>query len=349
VRKAGEHLRITAQLIEAESDTHLWSQTYDRNLDDIFALQDDIARHIARALQIKLLPQRISDASTEDIQAYDYYLRGRGHLSRHGKENIRRAIRMFGQATHIDPGFARAWAGLALAHAYCVLLFNSGADDMRAAEEASSRAIELDPDLAESYAARMMVYAAASRFDDAETAFRKAIELDPANFDAYYQFGRLQFKRGKRAEAVALFQRASDIDPADFQSSNLSVAIYNDLGDNERATAAARRGVEAAELHIKQHPGNARAYLLGANSLLYLGNTDKALQFAESAQRVDPDSEDTHYNAACFYANAGYPEKALDCLEKGVHDPDWMDNDVDLDPLRDHPRFKALMGKMRQA
>ena len=254
---------------------------------------------------------------------------------------------MFGQATHIDPDFARAWAGLAMAHAYCVLQFDSGDKDLRAAENASSRAIELDPNLAESYAARIMVYAAASRFDEAENAFRKAIELDPANFDAYYQFGRLQFKRGRRAEAVALFQRASDIDPTDYQSPNLSVAIYKDLGEGDKALAAARRGVEAAELHIKQNPGNARAYLLGAASLLYLGERDKALQYVESAQRVDPDSEDTNYNAACFYANAGELEKALDSLDRGVHDPDWMDNDTDLDPLRDHPRFKEIMHNMR--
>jgi adenylate cyclase len=293
------------------------------------------------------LPQPISEATTDDVQAYDYYLRGRASFTRHGRENIRRAIRMFGQATHIDPAFARAWAGLAMAHAYCVLLFDSGADDLRAAEEASSRAIELDPNLAESYAARIMVYAAASRFGDAEKAFHKAIELDPANFDAHYQFARLQFKRGKQAEAVALFQRASDIDPSDYQSPNLSVAIYRELGEDDKARAAARRGVEASELHIKQHPGNARAYLLGASSLLFLGEREKALQFAESAQRVDPDSEDTNYNAACFYANAGETEKALDCLERGVHDPDWMEQDTDLDPLRDHPRFQEVMRRTR--
>lgn len=347
VRKAGDHLRITAQLIEAASDSHIWSQTYDRNLDDIFVIQDDIARQIAGALQIELMPQPISEATTDDVQAYDYYLRGRSNFSRLGKDNIRRAIRMFKQATHIDPDFAQAWAGLAMAHAYCVILFDSGAGDMLAAEEASNRAIELDPNLAESYAARIMVYAATSQFEDAENAFRRAVELDPANFDAYYQFGRLQFKRGKRAEAVSLFQRASDIDPTDYQSSNLSVPIYKDLGDDEKALAAARRGIKAAELHIKQQPGNARAYLLGAGSLMHLGERDKALRFAESAQRVDPDSEDTNYNAACFYANAGELEKALDCLDKGLHDPDWMDNDVDLNPLRDHPRFKKMMKRLR--
>jgi adenylate cyclase len=347
VRKAGKRLRITAQLIEASSDTHLWSQTYDRDLDDIFAIQEDIARQIAEALQVKLLPRDLPVPATQSVEAYEYFLRGRSHFNRLGHRNLRRAIEMFGQATRIDPDFARAWAGLALAHAYCVILFRGGADDMRAADEASSRAIALAPGHSAAYTARIMVMAAASRYKEAEAAFDKAVELNPMDFEAHYQFARLKWKQGDLSKAMEHFERARAIDPADFQAPILSIALYRGRGEEAKAREAARQGARAVETHLEQHPDNPRAYILGAGAVLYLGDREKALQYVESALRIDPESEDTQYNAACFYANAGEHDKALDCLERGVHDPDWVDNDSDMDPLRDHPRFKALMKRIR--
>lgn len=347
VRKAGERLRITAQLIEASSDTHLWSQTYDRDLDDVFAIQDDIARRITEALQVQLLPRDLSAPSTNNVEAYEYFLRGRCFFHRLGKKNIRRAIAMFERATRIDPDFARAWAGLALAHAYCVISFRGGAEDMQAADAASSRGIALGPNISDAYTARIMVMAAASRFDEAEAAFHKAAKLNPVDFEAHYQFARVKWKQGDLREALRLFERAREIDPADYQSPILSVSIYRSQGEDEKAQEAARQGIKAVEFHLEQHPDNPRAYMLGANALLYLNNREKGLQYVDTALRLDPESEDTQQNGACFYANAGELEKALDCLERGVHDPDWMDNDSDLDPLRDHPRFKALMKRLR--
>ena len=349
VRKAGDNLRITAQLIEAASDTHLWSQTYDRELDDVFAIQDDIARQIAEVLQVKLLPDSLPSPTTDDVEAYEYFLRGRSFLHRLGYENVCSAIDMFEKATIADPKFARAWAGLALAHAYSVLLFRSGDADLQVADEASSRAIALNPNLADGYVARIVVCAAGSRGKEAEAAFRKAVELDPDNFEAYYHFGRYMFKQGQLERVVELWERAREIDPDDFQTSNISVGVYEHLGDKDKALQAAKDGARAASLHVEQHPENARAWMLGANAFLYLGEKDKAMQFAEAAVRADPDSESTNYNGACFYATAGEIEKALDCLERSIKfiDTEWMDNDSDLDPLRDEPRFQALMAKMR--
>jgi tetratricopeptide (TPR) repeat protein len=347
VRKAGDNLRITAQLIEAASDSHLWSQTYDRELDDVFAIQDDIARQIARVLQVKLLPDSLPSPTTDDVEAYEYFLRGRSFFNRLGYQNIRNAIDMFEKATIADPEFARAWAGLALGHAYCVLQFGAGAADMHAADEASSRAIALNPKLADGYVARIMVCAAGSREKEAEAAFRKAVELDPDNFEAYYQFGRYMYKLGRFERVIELWERAREIDPDDFQTPNISISIYKEMGDEDRARQAARDGARAAALYVEQHPENARAWMLGAAAYLQLGEQDKAMQFADAALIADPDSEDTHYNGACFYARAGEIEKALDCLERGVHDPDWMENDSDLDPLRGEPRFQALMARMR--
>lgn len=354
VRKAGDNLRITAQLIEAASDTHLWSQTYDRELDDVFAIQDDIARQIAKVLQVKLLPDSLPSPTTDDVEAYEYFLRGRSFFNRLGYQNIRNAIEMFEKATIADPEFARAWAGLALGHAYSVLVFHSDAAEIhaavQAADEASSRAIALSPTLADGYVARIMVCAADSRGKEAEAAFRKAVELDPDNFEAYYQFGRYMYKQGKFERVIELWERAREIDPDDFQTPNVSIGVYEQLGDSEGMLQAAKDGARAASRYVEQHPENARAWTLGASAFLQLGERDKAMKFAEAAVRADPDSEDTLYNNACFYARAGEIEMALDCLEhiERAADPDWMDNDSDLDPLRGEPRFQALMEKVRR-
>ena len=349
VRKAGDNLRITAQLIEAASDTHLWSQTYDRELDDVFAIQDDIARQIATVLQVRLLPDALPSPTTDDVEAYEYFLRGRSFFNRLGHQNVRSAIGMFEKATAADPEFARAWAALALGHAYCVLLYNSGTADMQAADKASGRAIALDPKLADGYVARIAIAAAGSREEEAEAAFRKAVELDPENFEAYYHFGRYMYKQGKFDRVIELWERAREIDPDDFQTPNVSISVYKQLGDRDRALQAAKDGARAATLHVEQHPENARAWMLGANAFFELGERDKAMQFAEAAVRAEPDSGATRYNGACLYARAGDIEKALDFLELAIEfqDPEWLDNDSDLDPLRGEPRFQALMAKIR--
>lgn len=350
VRKAGENLRITAQLIEADSDTHLWSQTYDRELDDVFAIQDDIARQIAKVLQVKLLPDSLPSATTDDVEAYEYFLRGRSLFNRLGHQNVRSAIGMFEKATSADPEFARAWAALALGHAYCVILNNSGLADMQAADKASDRAIALDPKLADGYVARIVISAAGSRDKEAEAAFRKAVELDPDNFEAYYHFGRYMFKQGKLERVAELWERAREIDPDDFQTPNISIGVYERLGDRDKMRQAAKDGARTASLYVEQHPENARAWTLGAGAFLELGERDKAMQFMEAALQADPDSGSTRYNGACVYARAGEIEKALDWLELAMEfqDPDWLDNDSDLDPLRGEPRFQALMARMRR-
>jgi adenylate cyclase len=220
---------------------------------------------------------------------------------------------------------------------------------MHAADEASSRAIALNPQLADGYVARIMVCAAGSRGKEAEAAFRKAVELDPDNFEAYYQFGRYMYKQGEFERVVELWERAREIDPDDFQTPNVSIGVYERLGDRDKALQAAKDGARAASRYVEQHPENSRAWMLGATAFLHLGKRDKAMQFAEAALQADPDSESTNYNGACLYARAGEIEKALDCLEDAIafNDPDWMDNDSDLDPLRGEPRFQALMASIR--
>jgi len=346
VRKAENRLRIAAQLIEAASDKHIWSCIYDRYLDDVFAIQDEIAQQIAAALQVKLLPQVEPARITANVEAYEYFLRGRSFFNRLGGRNVQTSIDMFQRATRLDPEFSRAWAGLALSYAYWVMFFEGDRENLNAADAASGKAIALDPASAEGYAARIMIAAARSEDDEANAAYQKAIELDPDNFEAHYQYARYQFKRGNHQQALAMFDRARAIDPYDFQAPLLSLGILRNLDEN-KAREAALDGVKAAEAHLEQHPDNSRAYILAAGGLQYLGDMDRAKQFVESALRIDPESEDTQYNAACFYASVGETEKALDCLEKGMHDPDWIENDADMDSIRDHPRYVKLIRERR--
>ena len=347
VRKAGERLRITAQLIEAASDTHVWSQAYDRELDDIFAIQDDIARKVAEMLRVKLLPGDLPEATTENVEAYEYYLRGRDFFNRLGDKNLRQAVEMFRAATDIDPGFSRAWAGLALAHAYRAMHFGGAAEDKQGAESASQRAIDLGPEIAEIHTARLVALVALSREDEAEAEFNKAVTLNPRDFEAHYQYGRIQWTNGNLQGAVDLFERAREINPDDFQAPILLMTVYHARGAEEKAREVARAGVKAVQAHLEHHPDNPRAYMLGAGALLRIGEKEKGLQYMDRALRIDADSEDTQYNAACFFAAVGQYDKALDCLARGLHDPDWMENDPDLEPLHAFPRFRELMKQAR--
>ena len=328
------------------SDTHLWSQTYDRDLDDVFAIQDDIARQITAALEVKLLPQAMPDKGTENIEAYEYFFRGRSYFNRQGQKNLHQSVKMFEQAIERDPGFSRAWAALALARASFVLFFNGDSEELAAADAASRKAIELDPTIADGFTARIMVAGARSDYDEADAAFRKAVTLDPDNFEAHYHYGRHLIKRGDLQQAVTMFNKAREIDPYDFRAPILCMAILRDQ-DQQQALQAARDGIRNAEIHLEQHPDNARAYMLTAGALHLVGEEDRARLFIESALRIDADSEDTQYNAACFYARSGETDKALDCLERGMHDPDWIEHDADLDSLREHPRFKELLRQRR--
>jgi len=348
VRKAGEHLRITAQLIDAESDAHIWSQTYDRDLDDVFAIQDDIAKQIAAALQVKLVPQATPVHGTGNVEAYEYFFRGRSFFNTQGQNNIRQSIEEFRRATELDPAFSRAWAGMALSYAHLVLFFGGDDEVLQAADSASRKAIELDPTIADGHTARIMIAAAKGQFEEADTAFQKAVAIDPANFEAFYQYGRFKIKRGELREALAMFDRAREIDPYDFRAPILSVFLLR-KDDPQKARETALVGIHNAELHLEQHPDSARAYILAAGALQYVGQYDKGKQFVESALRIDAASEDTQYNAACFYAQTGHIDEALDCLDKGMHDPEWIENDTDLEPLHGHPRYEELLRKRRSA
>ena len=207
VRRSGERIRIAAKLVETSSDTQLWSEIYDRQIDDIFVIQSDIARQIVSALQLRLRPQDTVHATTRDASAYELYLRGLSFLHRFGPKNVRFAIDMLRRATELDPRFAKAWAGLAKAHATLAIYYSGGAAELQASDEASCRSMELAPGLAEAHTARGVSLLAQKRYDEAAAQFEFAVKQNPRSFDAWYQHARTALHQGALEKALELFER----------------------------------------------------------------------------------------------------------------------------------------------
>ena len=346
VRKHGERIRITAQLIEAATDTHLWSDTWDRNLGDIFAIQDDIARSIVEALALKLNPGDAPHATTRNPRAYDHYLKGLSFYHRFGPKSQGFAIDMFGRATALDSGFAKAWAGMAGAHAALAVYHGGGEAALAAADEASRKAVELAPELAEAHAARAIFLSAREQFDEAARAFERAIALNPGLFEAWYQYARTVLHQGRYRRALELFERAAEVNPDDYQSPLLAAPLYRSLGHEDRAVEAERRGVALAERHLEDYPDNARAYFLASSALWSMGRKEDAYAWNDRAIAIDPEDPSTRYNIACFYAQVGEIDRAFDYLENTITSRTWVENDPELEPLRADPRFKALVERL---
>ncbi len=353
VRKSDNRLRITAQLIDAARGYHLWSESYDREFRDVFAIQQEIARNIARALRITLSPQErgaLAEVPTSHVQAYDYYLKGRSFFYRYGRHDIEFALQLFSRATDLDPEYALAHAGQADCWSY-IYLYAERKDAVRAqAEAAGRRAVELAPGLAQAQASLGMALSLGARKEEAKAAFEKAIELDPTLFEAWYFYARHTFAGGDLTKAVSLYEEAMRVRPEDFYAPLLVANIYDELGRHEDAQASRRRGVSLVERHIDLHPDDARALYMGANGLVGLGERAKGLDWARRARRIDPDDPMLLYNLGCINSLAGDIEEAIDCLERaasgGVLQKGWYEHDGDLDPLRGHPRFKALLERM---
>jgi non-specific serine/threonine protein kinase len=350
LRRAGNRLRITAQLIRAQTGHSIWAERYDRELKDVFEVQDEIARSISQALRIKLSPQEekaIARKQTENPQAYDYYLRGRQFFHQFRRKGFDFARQMFARAIVIDSQYARAYAGVADCCSFLYMYWDSNEDNLNEAEAASRKALELDPELAEAHAACGVAYALKQNFDEAQKEFEAAIRLDPKLYEAYYFYARTTFQRGDLAKAAELYEQAAKLNPDDYQAVSLLAGVYNGLGWAAQANAAQQRALQLTEKHIDRHPDDPRALYLGAGMNARLGDHVKGLDWARRALAIDPEEASILYNVACVYAILGRTEDALDCLQKvmeyGVFYKNWAAKDSDLDSLRSDPRFQALI------
>lgn len=353
VRKSGRKLRVTAQLVNVTDGYHIWSKEFDADLEDVFAIQDEIAASIAETLVETMSVQEketIRAVPPTHVDAYDYYLRGRQYFKRFHKVDIEHARQMFWQALDIDPNFALAWAGYADCHSFLMMYVDPNPLHAQQADRASKRALELGPELAEAHASRGLACLVARDFEKAESAFRKALELNPQLFEAYYYFARTRFHQGDLDGAAKLFRKAADADPADYQSRCLRVQILRGTGHTALAIEEAREAVQVLEKHLEWRPDDARGLHLGAGSLIALGQTERAKRWLRRALELDSDDPIVLYNVACNFATLGEADESLDYLEQAVEhgtvSSDWMRNDADLVSLHGNPRYAALIQRV---
>jgi adenylate cyclase len=356
VRKAGSQLRVTAQLISAGDGYHLWSERYDRGLEDVFAIQDDIATRITEALKLHLTPRdldAIQVKPTGDVQAYDYYLRGRQLVNQFGKRRMEYAIQMFDKAIEMDPSYAPAYAGLTQANAILYMLFDPNPKYCEGAERASAKAIALDPGSAEAHTTRGIAELMNKNYSASEQAFDRAMALNPKSFDAPYFCARGCVSQGHYVRAVAMFERAAEVRPEDYQALLLGMQVYRTLGRLDDERSAAERGFARARRTLELNAGDVRALYLGGSALLRLGRTREALEWVERALALEPDEPSVLYNVGCLYAQLGgeYLDKAMGLLERavlpGMANRVWVEHDSDLDALRELPRFKAFLATLK--
>ncbi|HXX18860.1 MAG TPA: protein kinase, partial [Candidatus Acidoferrum sp.] len=352
LRRAGNRLRITAQLVETRTRTSVWAEKYDRQMEDVFAIQDEIAQSIASALKLKLTEtekKAIAKTPTADVKAYDYYLRGRQFFYQFRRRGYDFARQMFTRAIEIDPGYARAYAGIADSYSYLYMYWDASEANLVAADDASRKALLLDPGLAEAHVSRGLAISLSKRYDEAELEFQTAIRLDPQLFEAYYFYARACFQQGKMEDSARLFEKASQVKPEDYQSQRSLAMVLRKMGRDKDALEADRRAYQVAEKHLELHPDDARALYLGSSALCELGEKARSLDWARRALAIDPEDCGILYNVACTYALLGKTEESLDCLERAMTHAfwykRWAQHDPDLDSLRSHPRFHALMAR----
>ncbi len=353
VRKAGNKLRVTAQLINVADGYQLWSERYDRQLEDVFAIQDEIAGNIVKALRVVLSEDEkraIERAPTENVQAYEYYLRGRQYFHQFRRTGMQSARRMFERAIETDPKFALAYAGLADCCAFLYMYWDGSKANLDGADSASRKAFELDPELAEAHASRGFALALNRQYKEARPEFETAIRLNPKLYEAHYLYARALFQEGRPEDAVRQYEEASRVRPEDYQAILLMATPLHTLGRNDEATSALRQGLQVAERHLELNPDDARALCLGAAALIQLDDRGRALDWAGRARALDPTDPGILYNVACVYAVGGMADDSLACLDNAVQNGfghrEWLENDSDLDSIREDPRFNALLQKL---
>jgi len=354
VRKAGDRLRITVQLLETATGYHRWSKRFDRRLDDVFAMQDEIAESVAADLRGSVLSPREKEGLLRPQTgpaAYECYLRGRQLLPRLTQADLRGSAEMFERAIALDAGYGPAWAGLATVHATLYEWFGAGDDDLARAERASERALALAPGLADSHVARGCALSLSRRYDEAAHEFDDAIRINPNLFDAYYYYARTSFARGEIGRSAELFGKAAEVRPEDFQSALLQGQSLRVLGRVEEARKANREGIARAERALELNPRDARALSAGGNELFDYGQPERGLEWSRRGLELYPDDLSTLVCGACLRCKLGLKEEALALLERviarGWGNRDWIEHDPDYDILRDDPRFQRLLERLK--
>ena len=353
VRKMGSKLRITAQLVNVADGYHLWSERYDREMEDVFAIQDDISQAIVKALRVILSEdekKQIEKPRVVNIEAYDFYLRGKQYFHQHRRKSLDYARQMFNKAIEIDPNYALAYAGVADCYSLLYTYFDARDFNLRQADIASSKALELESGLAEAHLARGMAVMLNKQYEAAVPEFEQAMALNPKLFEAVFWYARAKLSQGKYEEAVKLFDKAASLRPEDYETSKFLAQAVKSLGREEEAAEANRKTIKLIKQHLELNPDDSRALIIGAAANACMGDVELATQYATRAIAVDPEDPMLLYNVACTYGMLARPGEALDALEKAVSngwgDKSWLEHDSDLDSIRAESRYQALIRAM---
>jgi serine/threonine protein kinase/tetratricopeptide (TPR) repeat protein len=349
LRRAGQRLRINAQLVDTQTDFPLWSERYDREMQDVFEVQDEIAQQIAQALRVTLTPQEqeaIAAKPTDNLQAYDLYLRGKGYARRWSRQDLEFARLMFENAVMLDSNFALAYAATANICALHHHVYGGEPGWMERAKAASARAAELGPSLPETEIARAWVLYAARDLEQAIRVAQQALARKPDCEGGYYLLGRAMFSAGRYQELADIADLAIDVSGEDY---NVFSPIVNALGALGRTDVVDRmrpRRIRTIESHLRKVPEDARARMLLGCDYAASGRVDEAMREAGLALTLRPDEPMLFYNAACLYCSLNKIPEALEAIrqtwEKGYRDANWTRRDPDLQLLHGHPEFDRL-------
>jgi TolB-like protein len=355
VRRADDRLRVNVRLVDARDGYQLWSERFDRRLQDVFAIQEEIADQVARALRAVLTEadrDALQQRRSASLPAWELYLKARQTLSELRTGQLRRTVPLLERAIELDPGFALAHAALAETSYEIHSWLGGTARDLERAQASAHRALELAPELAESHVAAGAAASAARRYEDAAARFEEAIRIDPQLWPAYWLYARTRFAEGRLDEAERLWKRAMEVRPLDYQVPLLLATLYRARGRAAEQASVQDRGVELARRHLSEHPDDVRAMYLCAGALVERGEVDEGLRMLDRCLQISDGEPATLYNAACVYVRTGQHERALGVLshlaESGWGNPDWTANDPDLAALRSYPRFAAVVAAMRR-
>lgn len=354
VKKEANNIRISVFLVEVASGLNLWSKQYEGDFINLFSFQDDMSNKITEILQVGdgfKTHRGMMALHSQEVGAYQHYLRGRRFFYQFSENSVQFAIRMYKKAIEIDSKYALAFCGLAECYSY--LYANSVTDkrNLIQANQSSKVAIKLDPLLAEAWSSRGVVFTLQKEFEEGAKCFEKAMELDPMLFEAPYQYARMSFSQGLPEKASTLYAKAMVIRPDDYQSPLLTAQSYDVMGHSDKAHEMRKKGIEIAQENLKFNPGDTRALSLAANGLAAIGESEKAIGYLQRALILEPNDPMLLYNAGCIYAICGNEEEAMNCLEKsaqtGLTLKEWYIHDDNLDPLRNSNRFKKMMTGMK--
>ena len=351
VRKAGARLRITAQLVNAANEAQVWGERYDRDLNDIFALQDEISRAIVAALKLTLLPEEkraLEQRATTNVKAYKFYLMARQFSVMGNERHQEIIVRLCKRAVELDPSYAAPWATMAIAQ-WDMHRRSACAED---GQEAAHQAMRLDPRLADAHAALGAAHQGQGRYEVGLKACESALQLDPISYEGNRIAGMCSMALRRYDDAIRYFEAAATVVDTEFTAASFAPQCYVAKGDAAGAVVASRRALTRIEAVIAAEPDHGRALGYGAGLLASLGEADRAKEWIERGTLLDPDNTILHFNFVCALTRLREFEAAIDLLSDVIDKGSqgwltWLDNDTDFDPLRSHPRFIEIVQKAK--